>query len=330
MQSFKMRVGTAAMTVRRKLRNKVNITSAHVDCQPYSGFLKEPTVFSMSFRQTLPLLTQNSRSKSSKQWISRQFRDPYIKKRLTDPAAYRSRSAFKLLEINDQMGGFLDDKDVRTVVDLGAAPGGWSQVVTGKIGWQASGSAGSLLHADGKRRGGEFGDVRDDLRPSYAPSCEFEEQVPFRSSTNSGQVRQPVRQDYENSGPPKIEDDLLASPSSAHRGRGTIVAVDLLPIDPITGVHIVRGDFLLGSTTEHIRRLLEKDNVNGKADVILSDIAGNISGNTAHDTESSLEICEAVFEFARVNLRSARAIGRRKGGVLLYDSDSFRPFEFHS
>jgi len=230
------------------------------------------------------------------------------------------------------MGGFLDHKDVRTVVDLGAAPGGWSQVVAGKIGWQASGTARLLLPADGKKRGEEFGDVRNNLEVSYAPSCEFEEQVPFRSSMTSGQVRKPVRQENENSNPPKIEDDFLASPSSAHRGRGTIVAVDLLPIDPITGVHIFRGDFLLGSTTEHIRRLLaSKDNANGKADVILSDIAGNISGNTAHDTESSLEICEAVFEFARSNLRSARAIGRRKGGVLLYDFDSFfRPFECHS
>src|SRR6266545_2847298 len=87
----------------------------------------------MSFRQTLPLLSQ--KSKSSTQWISRQSRDPYVKKRVSDPAAYRTRSAFKLLEINEKMGGFLDHDDVNTVVDLGAAPGGWSQVVAGKFGW---------------------------------------------------------------------------------------------------------------------------------------------------------------------------------------------------
>src|SRR5258708_34628427 len=105
----------------------------------------------MSFRQTLPLLTQSSRSKSSKQWISRQFRDPYIKKRLTDPASYRSRSAFKLLEINDQMGGFLDHRDVRTVVDLGAAPGGWSQVVAGENRGRNRGARRGRLLAGGRK-----------------------------------------------------------------------------------------------------------------------------------------------------------------------------------
>ena len=222
-------------------------------------------LLAMSFRQTLPLLTQKSKSKSSKQWISRQSRDPYVKKRLSGPASYRSRSSFKLLEINDQMAGFLDQRDVRVVVDLGAAPGGWTQVVAEKFGWLA-----------GRNEADEL-------------------------------------------------QDLDASPvTSLSRARGTIVAVDLLPFEPIPGVHVVRGDFLLDSTTEQIRRLLaSKHNNNAddaKADVILSDMAVNVSGNTVRDTESSLEICEAVFEFARLNLRSAREIGRRKGGVLLYVS----------
>jgi 23S rRNA (uridine2552-2'-O)-methyltransferase len=54
-----------------------------------------------------------------------------------------------------------------------------------------------------------------------------------------------------------------------------------------------------------------------KADIILSDMAENTTGNQIHDNQSSLEICEAVFEFARQNLRTADEVGRKKGGVLL-------------
>ena len=155
------------------------------------------------------------------------------------------------------MAGFLDRRDVRAVVDLGAAPGGWSQVVAEKFGW--------------RREGDEEG-------------------------------------------------------VGVFRARGTVVAVDLLPVEPISGVRVVCGDFLLGSTTERIRRLLlrdDDDNPDGKADVILSDMAANVSGNGVCDIESSLEICEAVVEFAKVNLRSADEIGRRMGGVLLYVSALF-------
>lgn len=63
------------------------------------------------------------RSKSSKQWLQRQHNDDYVKRAVRE--GYRSRSAYKLLEINQR------DKILRkgmTVVDLGAAPGGWSQV----------------------------------------------------------------------------------------------------------------------------------------------------------------------------------------------------------
>ena len=77
-----------------------------------------------------------SLSPSSKQWLARHFDDPYVRQRLSHPAQYRSRSAFKLLEIDDRHRRFLRATDVRAVVDLGAAPGGWSQVVAGFMGWQ--------------------------------------------------------------------------------------------------------------------------------------------------------------------------------------------------
>ena len=52
-------------------------------------------------------------------------------------------------------------------------------------------------------------------------------------------------------------------------------------------------------------------------DVILSDMAANTTGNNVADSQSGLEICEAVFDFVTHNLRTAEEIGRRKGGVLL-------------
>ncbi|KIP05051.1 hypothetical protein PHLGIDRAFT_491464 [Phlebiopsis gigantea 11061_1 CR5-6] len=71
---------------------------------------------------------------SSRNWLARQFKDPVVKQRLSHPAHYRSRSAFKLLELETRFK-FLRHHDVQVVVDLGAAPGGWSQVVAGKLGW---------------------------------------------------------------------------------------------------------------------------------------------------------------------------------------------------
>lgn len=68
-------------------------------------------------------------SKSSKAWLKRQESDPYVKRAQSE--GYRSRAAFKLLEINER------DRLIRpgmTIVDLGAAPGGWSQIAVEKAG----------------------------------------------------------------------------------------------------------------------------------------------------------------------------------------------------
>ncbi|KAL1744908.1 FtsJ-like methyltransferase-domain-containing protein [Schizophyllum fasciatum] len=174
---------------------------------------------------------------SSKAWLSRQLRDPYVKHRLD----LRSRSAFKLLEIESQ-NTFIDKPHVRGVVDLGAAPGGWSQIVSRKLGWGA---------------------------------------------------RKPA-------------------------GRGTIVAVDLLPMVPIPGVRTLKGDFLAPATVQRVRALLaSKENPGGKADIILSDMAANASGAGVRDIQSSLDICESVYSFAARNLRSAEETGDPWGGVLL-------------
>jgi len=69
------------------------------------------------------LKTARGRTTSSSRWLQRQLNDPYVQKAQID--GYRSRAAYKIKDIDDKLGFF---KPGVTVVDLGAAPGGWAQV----------------------------------------------------------------------------------------------------------------------------------------------------------------------------------------------------------
>ncbi|EIN04097.1 ribosomal RNA large subunit methyltransferase J [Punctularia strigosozonata HHB-11173 SS5] len=211
----------------------------------------------MSFRPS-PRLCK-SLSASSKRWLERQYNDPFVRQRLSHPANYRSRSAFKLLELDSYKGSsFLTKPDVRAVVDLGAAPGGWSQVVAGKFGY-----------------------------------------LPDPKSARP---------------PPKPE----GAQDPARVYDRTIVALDLLPVAPIPGVRTLRMDFLSPEAEGAIKALLsDARNPDGRADVVLSDMAANATGNRARDVEASLQICEAALEFCRRNLRTAESVGRNAGGVLV-------------
>src|SRR3712207_1167350 len=73
---------------------------------------------------TTRLRTAKGRKVGSTKWLQRQLNDPYVKKAKAE--GYRSRAAYKLLELDEKFGVL---KGVRAVVDLGIAPGGWSQVV---------------------------------------------------------------------------------------------------------------------------------------------------------------------------------------------------------
>jgi 23S rRNA (uridine2552-2'-O)-methyltransferase len=78
--------------------------------------------------------TAGKRSLSSKLWLERQLNDPYVARAKRE--GFRSRAAFKLMEIDDK-AHFL--KKGARVVDLGAAPGGWSQVAAKRVGAPAQG-----------------------------------------------------------------------------------------------------------------------------------------------------------------------------------------------
>ena len=229
----------------------------------------------MSFRPC-PVLHKKL-SSASRSWLSRQSRDPYVKQRNASPNAYRSRSAFKLLELNAAWGSFLSKKDVRAVVDLGAAPGGWSQVVAEKLGW-----------INFAAPNGDDLDVTNDYT--------------FQLGRIPGA-------------------DASSSWSSKH-GRGVIVSVDLLPMAPIPGVHTMQMDFLSPQAGAAIKAALSTpENPSGTADIILSDMAANFSGYKTRDVESSLDICQSVFDFAKDNLHARDtpqgATKGRRGGILL-------------
>jgi 23S rRNA (uridine2552-2'-O)-methyltransferase len=152
-----------------------------------------------------------SRSKTSKAWMREHINDPYVQKARAE--GYRSRAAYKLLE--------LDKKDRLLVpgqllVDLGAAPGSWSQVAVAKLG-----------------------------------------------------------------------------------SKGRVVAVDLLPMEPMPGVQFVQGDF---REQEVLDRLLAA--LGGrKADLVISDLAPNISGIAVSDQARSMHLCELALDFSRQCLK---------------------------
>ena len=157
-----------------------------------------------------------ARSKSSQAWLKRHVNDPYVQR--AQALGYRSRAAFKLLEIEAR------DKLLargQVVVDLGAAPGGWSQVAA------------------------------------------------------------------EKAGP-----------------GGRVIALDVLEMAPLPGVTFIQGDF----TTEPALAALERELAGVAVDVVLSDMAPNLSGIAATDQARSLALCELAVAFALEHLKSGGAL----------------------
>ncbi len=152
-----------------------------------------------------------ARSKSSKRWLKEHFSDHYVK--LAQKKGYRSRAAYKLLEIQEK------DKIIQPgmiVVDLGAAPGGWTEIIAKLVG-----------------------------------------------------------------------------------NEGTVFALDILPMKPIPGVEIIQGDF---TSEETLKTLLEYIS-DKQIDLVVSDMAPNISGMKAIDQPRSMYLVELAFDFAKQILK---------------------------
>ncbi|KAH9939667.1 S-adenosyl-L-methionine-dependent methyltransferase [Epithele typhae] len=289
----------------------------------------------MALRPSLPVLSSNVAS-SSRAWLARQARDPYVKARLAAPQNYRSRSAFKLLEL-DKKYNLLAHRDVRTVVDLGAAPGGWSQVAAAQLGWGdrmekgAMGSGAGVLPAVGRppkkhakvKQSKRRGKGREQLQQLGEDGAEAGEVSDHDDAWHAVPVASAPEVDYTdllaNDGFPLSLDPDPASVAEPPAGRGQVIAVDLLPMDGLRGVRTLQADFLSQRADALISALLPPGDGagGGRVDVVLSDMAANFTGNATADMEAGVQICESVFEFARRHLRSAESVRRTKGGVLV-------------
>ena len=82
----------------------------------------------VSSRSSKQKINKNKRTESSRKWISRQLNDPYVSE--AQKRGFRSRSAFKLLQINEKFNLL---KSGMSIIDLGCAPGGWLQVMSEEI-----------------------------------------------------------------------------------------------------------------------------------------------------------------------------------------------------
>jgi 23S rRNA (uridine2552-2'-O)-methyltransferase len=151
------------------------------------------------------------RSRTSKAWMREHVTDPYVQQ--ANREGYRSRAVYKLIEM-DERDHLL--KPGMTVVDLGAAPGSWTQVVAKKIG-----------------------------------------------------------------------------------ASGVLVAFDILPMDPVHGAIFIQGDFREDSALEQLDTALRGRPV----DLVISDIAPNISGIGLADQARSMHLAELALDFSRQHLK---------------------------
>lgn len=156
------------------------------------------------------------RSKSSKRWLQEHFEDAYVKKAQAE--GYRSRAVYKLKEIDDREQLI---KPGMTIVDLGAAPGGWSQYAVEKTG-----------------------------------------------------------------------------------GKGHVIALDILPMDNLSGVTQITGDFREESVLTQLIKIIPPRSV----DLVLSDMAPNMSGNAGVDIPRAMYLAELAFEFSDQMLKPGGAL----------------------
>lgn len=167
-------------------------------------------------------------SKVNRAWINDHVNDPYVKQAQRD--GYRARAAYKLQEIDENLGlikpGYL-------VVDLGSAPGAWSQYLRRKL-------------------------------------------LPKSIATGE-------------------------SPSAAH---GSIIALDLLPMEPVEGVTFLQGDLREPAVLQRLA-----DAMQGRlADVVVSDMAPNLSGIASADAARIEHLIELAIDFAQNHMKPQGAL----------------------
>ena len=173
--------------------------------------------------------TRSKSKKVNKAWLHDHLTDPYVKQAQRD--GYRARAAYKLKEIDEELRLL---KPGQRVVDLGAAPGAWSQYV----------------------------------RRRFAPK------------------------------------DAGTGGAAAGALNGTIIALDLLDIEPIEGVTFLKGDFRESAVLDSLRAVVGDQAV----DVVVSDMAPNLSGIATADAARMADLVELAVDFARQHLTPQGAL----------------------
>jgi 23S rRNA (uridine2552-2'-O)-methyltransferase len=163
-------------------------------------------------------------SKVNRAWLNDHVNDPYV--RLAQKEGFRARAAYKLKEIDETLGLV---RPGHLVVDLGSAPGAWSQYLRRRM-----------------------------------------------------------------------------SPGGAAAGQlnGTVIALDILPMEPVEGVLFLQGDF----REPDVLARLEEAVAGRKADVVVSDMAPNLSGIESADTARIAHLVELAVEFAVAHLKPEGAL----------------------
>ncbi|MFZ5522202.1 MAG: RlmE family RNA methyltransferase [Pseudomonadota bacterium] len=167
--------------------------------------------------------------KVNKAWLSDHVNDPYVK--LAQKEGFRSRAAYKLKEIDESLKLL---RPGQRVVDLGAAPGAWSQYVRRRFAPKQAGAGGAAV--------GEL--------------------------------------------------------------QGSIIALDLLDLEPIEGVQFIQGDFREDSVAAQLAAALGGQPV----DVVLSDMAPNLSGIESSDAARIAHLVELAIEFSEAHLTADGAL----------------------
>jgi len=164
------------------------------------------------------------KNKFNQSWLHDHINDPYVK--MAQREGYRARAAYKLKEIDEQ------DKLIQpgqVIVDLGAAPGSWSQYARNK----------------------------------------------------------------------------LAASSRAKDGRidGVVVAIDILPMEPVADVTFIQGDFREDEVFRQLEEVVLEASGGSRIDLVISDMAPNLSGVASADAARMEYLCDLALDFAQAHLK---------------------------
>lgn len=226
------------------------------------------------------------RSTSSNEWLKRQLSDPYVRAR--EAAGYRSRAAFKLFEINER---FRILTRGASVVDLGAAPGGWTQVAVDAVGSPAASSPRAIDLTGGPQE-------RASATSTFPTSA-----VPARTRVSFFELNdaEASRQSPAAPPPPAAESARQRPvPTSSRVPRPLVIAVDLEHVAPLPGAQMVRGDFTDARTRAMVASCLSQ----GRTDVVLSDMAHAFTGESGLDHTRQMALAWSSFVFAAGTLRA--------------------------